>query len=145
MVVDPHAQVVCDPLADALGEVVVDVRGERAERRNRHRDDRRDGGDPQTNAAWQQARCGGQPCRRLSHFDHVVEHDLERPRRRQAHRGFDGGGRQDQRDPEAVRPKERGDEVAHPLRAKSLVNRMRCVLLCQSGPAPCSPFPTWAG
>ena len=104
MVVDPHAQVVRDLLADALGVVVVDVARDRAERR--------DAGPacPATAASSSLSPSSGmmrsacEPLRRLVRADDVVEDDLQRPRRGEAHRRLDEHGDEDDHERAAVGP-----------------------------------------
>ena len=103
MMVGAQAEIVGHPLPDALGVVVVDVGGERSQHRDNDHGQRRQSGNLQLAAAFEHGPDHLiEPMRQLVGANHVVDDDLERPRRGQAHRGFDHHGKQDDQQGAAV-------------------------------------------
>ena len=108
--VDPHAQVVRDVLADALGVVVLDVARQGAERRDDDDHDPRHEGELHLVAAERDDAQPVEPFGRLVGADDVVEDDLQRPRRGQAHRRLDEHGGEDDHERARVGPQQLADE-----------------------------------
>ena len=105
VVVHAHAQVVGDPLAGALGVVVVDVGGECAEGRDDDVEAGCDERDMQAVAAFEHvAEEPVKPGRDLVVADDVVEDDLERPGRGETHEGLDQHRHEDDGEGAAIGP-----------------------------------------
>ena len=110
VLVDPHAQVVRDVLADALGVVVLDVARQGAERRDHDHHDPRHEGELHLVAAERDEAQAVEPFGRLVGADDVVEDDLQRPRRGQAHRRLDEHGDEDDHERARVGPQQLADD-----------------------------------
>ncbi len=90
VMISAHAQIVGDPLADALGVVVVDVGGDGADDGDHDEGEGGKGGDVELVASLQHgAEQMMKPGSELVVADDVVEDDLQRPWGREAHRRFD--------------------------------------------------------
>ena len=114
VVVDAHAQVVRDPLADALGVVVVDVARDRADRRDQDRGEPGEQREPHlvlsppASRAPSSSQCGnGWLPTTLSMID------LDRPRRREAHRRLHHHRGEHDHQPAPIRPYQVEDEARH--------------------------------
>ena len=90
VLIQTHAQIVGDPLADALGVVVVDVGRGRADDGDHYECNGSKGGDVELVASLQHGpEQMMKPGSELVIADDVVEDDLQRPWGREAHRRFD--------------------------------------------------------
>ena len=96
MVVSPHAKIVRDPLSHALGVIVRDVGGERAHQRDDDDHECGGGGNLHFAAAGEHRfQDVVQPRRKFVAADYIIQNDLERPGRGQAHSGLHHHGAQD--------------------------------------------------
>ena len=111
VLVDPHAQVVRDVLADALGVVVLDVAREGAERRDDDHHDPGHEGELHLVGAERDDAQPVEPFRCLVRADDVVEDDLQRPRRGQAHRRLDEHGDEDEHERPPIGPQQLADDL----------------------------------
>ena len=86
VLIGPHAQVVRNPLANALGVVVIDIAGQRSDQRDHHEGQCRQGGDMQLVTVLQHGPDNlVQPVRQLMIANNVVDDDFQRPGTGQAH------------------------------------------------------------
>src|SRR5271157_5013160 len=114
MMIGAHTQIVGHPLADALGVVVVNVGCDRAEYGNHDERQRRQSRNLQLRAAVQHGTCEMvEPGRHLVAAYNIVDDDLQRPRARQAHGGFDQHGEQNDRKLAAVWTNQLANEANH--------------------------------
>ena len=114
MVIGAHTQVVGDPLADALGVVVVDVRGDRLKDGNGDKSERSHECDMEPLAATQHrpdqvTEPGGEPVV----ADDVVDNYLERPGRSQGHDRFHQHGEEDDDQRSTIWLDQSGNEAQH--------------------------------
>ena len=124
MMVEALAQVVRHILADALGVVIVDVARDRADHRDEHCAGRRHAGQGHRVLAKREIPQPRQELRQLVLPDHVIEDDLQRPRRGDAHRGLDEHRDEDDDQPPAIRPDEFKHQAGHaPRRAGGILGR----------------------
>ena len=113
MMIEPLAQIVRHILRDALGVIVVDVTRERADRRDDDHAERRDAGQRQRVFARGKIAQPGEKLRQLVMADHVIDDDLQRPRRGDAHGRLDEHRDENDDQPFAVRPDQFEDEAEH--------------------------------
>ena len=113
VIVDAHAKVVSDPLADALGVIVVDVVGGRADCGDQDRGEPGQEREPHLVLRHRQIPQPAQPMRQRMAADHVVDDDLDRPRTREAHRRLHHHGGEHDRQPAPIRPYQVQDEARH--------------------------------
>src|SRR5437773_8288109 len=101
----PYPQIVRDPLSDALGVVVSDVRCCCANRGDQHRGGCSDYGYVHfACTAWRVRRQGRrEPSMEMVTPDDVVQDDFERPRPSQTHQGLDDHGHKYDRESPTVR------------------------------------------
>ncbi len=111
--VDADSQVVGNPLADARRVVVVDVGRDRAEDCDRERRDAGEKRHAERVAADSVLVRPGEPRRELVLAERIVENELERPRRGEAHRDLDEHRHEYDEEPPMVRPKELQHEARH--------------------------------
>ncbi len=115
--VHAHAEVVRDPLAGALGEVVVDVGGDGAEHGDDDVEAGGDGGDLGFRAAFEErTKEVMEPRGHLVVADDVVEDDLERPGCGETHEGLDQHGEEDDDQGLAIGADQATDEAQHRVR-----------------------------
>lgn len=96
MVIGTGTQIVADALADRLGEVVGRVGGDGGDHRDDDHHDRGQTRDVHTTLTAEDGlQQPVQPRRQRVITDHAVEHDLQGPWRRQAHRDLDAEHRED--------------------------------------------------
>ena len=115
MMVEAMAQVVRHILGDALGVVIVNVARDRADQRNKHRAGRRHAGQRHGVLAERKIPQPPQKLRQLVLPDHVIENDLQRPRRGDAHRRLEEHRDEDDDQPSAIRPDEFEHQAGHAL------------------------------
>ena len=106
MLVDADAQIVGHPLPDAGGVVIVDVGGDRREDGNHQRRDAGEQRDAEGVATETVVMRPREPMRQLVVSKRVVEDQLKRPRRREAHRDLDQHGDENDYQPAPVGPHE---------------------------------------
>ena len=107
------AQVVRDPLSDALRVVVVDVRGHAADDRDEDHGDGGDGGESHLALGQREIADPMQPVRQRMVAEHVVDDDLEWPWPCHAHGRLDHHRNDDHDEPRAIRPHELEHELGH--------------------------------
>jgi len=124
VVEDAHPEVVGHPLTNALGVVVVDVARDGAEHADDHESGGCRGGDRHSVVGNPLAEQCNDPLGKRMASHRAVDHDLERPRAGQAHRGLDEQREQDDGEPPPVGAKEVADQLHRPeFRSRSLCAR----------------------
>ena len=124
MMIEAMAEIVRHILGDALGVIIVNVAGDRADQRDDHRADRRHAGQRHRVLAERKIPQPRQKLRQLVLPDHVIEDDLQRPRRGDAHRRLDEHRDEDDDQPAAIRPDEFEHQAGHALgRAGGILGR----------------------
>ena len=116
MLVDADAQVVRHVLADAFGEIVVDIARDRADHGDddgQHAGEKR---DPQRVPPEPVLMRPFEGLRELVGAERVVQHELQRPRRGKAHQRLDQHRREHDCEPLAVG----ADELAHERHHRAL-------------------------
>ena len=126
MMVGLQAQIVGHPLPYALGVVVVDIGGNRAQQGDDDGSQRGQPGDLQFAAALQHGPDHLiEPVRKFVSADHVVDDDLERPGRRQAHGGLHHHGEQDDQQSAAIGSDQVADQAKHTVALGSKIQQQQ--------------------
>ena len=113
VIVDLDAQVVRDPLANALGVVVVDVGRDRANKCDHDDAERGNSGKAHLALPERQVVNPAQPFRQRMRPQNVVDDDFQRPRAGHAHRGLDQHCDEHDAEPAVIRANEVEHELAH--------------------------------
>ena len=113
MVIEAVTEIVRHILCDALGVIVIDVAGNSADEGNQHRACSRHACQGHRVFAEGKIAQPGQKFGQLVLPDHVIDDDFQRPRRGNAHGGFDEHGDKDDDQPPAIGPDEIEHETVH--------------------------------